>query len=218
MYKFSITVFLVIFVLHAGAQNALPDFSLDSIGKNRTRISWSNPFGTGLIQMNIQSSTDSIRNFRTFFSSPSPQLPQNGIVDNRVYSGRMFYRIFYVVTGGTYFFTKSKTASTALVALTDTPQANAPVVNQEYSDVPSIYVVVNRDGFAEIKLPDAADKKYKLVFYDNNHNPLFTINKIMDTDLVLDKTNFMHAGLFYFELYDGTKLIEKNKIYLQKEF
>lgn len=218
MHKFWITVIFAACILRAGAQNALPDFSVDSLGKNRTRISWVNPFGTGLIQMNIQSSTDSIKNFRTFFSSPSPQLPQNGIVDNRVYYGKMYYRIFYVVTGGSYFFTKSKGVGTGYAQLGGVPNTSNYVANPENSNMPSMYVMVNQDGFAEIKLPDAAEKKYKLIFYDSNHNLLFTLNKIKEPNLVLDKTNFMHAGLFYFELYENEKLIEKNKIFLQKDF
>ncbi len=218
MYKFCLAVLLATIVSHAGAQNVLPDFSVDSLGKSLTRVSWVNPFGRELIQMNIQSSYDSIKNFRTFFSSPSPELPQNGVVDKRAYSGRMFYRIFYVITGARYYFTKSKTPSKAMPELSDKPREYTEPEVLVNSDLPSVFVVVNHDGFAEIKLPDAATKKYKLVFFDGDHKPLFTINKVTDTDLVLDKTNFLHAGLFYFELYDGVKLVEKNKIYLQKEF
>ena len=219
MHKFWITVIFAAFIIHAGAQNALPDFSVDSLGKNRTRVSWMNPFGESLIQMNVQSSSDSIKNFRTFFSTPSPQLPQNGVVDTRVLYGKTFYRIFYVVTGGAYYFTKSKPVGSGPAALSDNPNPNVPVaVVPDNSNMPSKYVMINQDGFAQVKLPDAADKKYKIIFYDSNHNLLFSINKIKDTELVLDKTNFMHAGLFYFDLYDGDKLIEKNKIFLQKDF
>jgi hypothetical protein len=217
MVRFCITAVLTGFILHASAQNPLPDFSVDSLGKNLTRVSWVNSYGAGLIQVSVQSSYDSIKNFRTFFSSPSPQLPQNGIVDKRA-QGKMYYRIFYAFSGGSYGFTKARLAGTGPVAQTDEPNTNVVAQQNNYGYLPSIYVVVNPDGFAEIKLPEAATKKYRLVFFDENHNQLFTINKINEPDLVLDKTNFLHAGLFYFELYDGDKLVEKNRIYLQKEF
>jgi len=217
MAKLCITVFLTTIILNVSAQNPLPDFSVDSLGANRTRISWVNPYGGGLIQVSIQSSTDSIKNFRTFFSSPSPQLPQNGMVDKRPYGGKLYFRIFYAFSGGTYAFTKAKSVGTEQLAQTDEPRADI-ATGPTQSNSPSVYVVVNPHGFAEIKLPEAATKKYKIVFFDENHTRLFTLNKITDTDLVLDKTNFMHAGYFYFELYDGDKLVERNKIYLQKEF
>jgi hypothetical protein len=131
----------------------------------------------------------------------------------------MYYRIFYAFHGGSYAFTPSKLSGTGPVVLTDEPNKN--IVSQPVPanpNLPSTYVVVNSDGFPEIKLPDAAAKKYRLVFFDENRNRLFSINKIKDTDLVLDKTNFMHAGTFYFELYNGDELVEKNKIYLPKDF
>jgi len=218
MLKFCKTVVLTVIILHAAAQNPLPDFSVDSLGKNRTRISWVNSFGAGIIQISVQSSYDSVKNFRTFFSSPSPQLPQNGIVDTRPSGGRMYYRIFYAYSGGSYMFTKTRSVGSGPVTQTDQPNPNIntePIVNY---NVPSRYVSINQHGFPEIKLPDAAAKKYRIVFFDENHAEIFALNKITDTDLVVDKTNFLHAGTFYFELYNGDKLVEKNKIYLQKEF
>lgn len=83
---------------------------------------------------------------------------------------------------------------------------------------PSTYVVSNRDGFVELKLPEANNKTYKIVFFDGDGKKLFTINRVSDTDLVIDKANFMHAGWFIFELYENDKLKERNKILLQKDF
>jgi hypothetical protein len=83
---------------------------------------------------------------------------------------------------------------------------------------PSVYVVNNPDGFIEIKLPDAATKNYKIIFFDTDGKKLFTINKITDTDLVIDKSDFQHAGWFTFELYEDGNLKEKNKVLLQKDF
>lgn len=218
MFKYWITVVSTVIILKASAQNPLPDFSVDSLSKNRTRISWINTFGESVIQLNVQFSYDSIKNFKTLFTSPSPQLPQNGYVDVRPYTGRMYYRIFYAFAGGTYTFTQSKAVGGPPAVQTD--EANHNIVIQppvDYSS-PSKYIMVNADGFPEIRLADADGKKYKIAFFDENHAPLFTINKVTGPSLVLDKTNFLHAGTFYFEIYNGDKLIEKNRIYLAKEF
>ena len=40
---------------------------------------------------------------------------------------------------------------------------------------------------------------------------------VIYTDRVLDKTNFVHAGWFTYELYEDEKLKEKNKFQLQKD-
>ena len=90
------------------AQDSLPNFIAENLGKNRVRIGWVNPFGEGCNQLNVQSSYDSLRYFRTVFSTPSPELPQNGFVVNKFGSEKMYYRIFYVLNGGAYFFTTSK--------------------------------------------------------------------------------------------------------------
>ncbi len=98
----------IIFSLHTLAQNSLPDFSVDNLGKGKIRISWSNPFGESCIQLSIQRSFDSAKNFRTIQSPQSPGLPQNGFIDNDYAAPYSYYRIFYVLTGGAYYFTRPK--------------------------------------------------------------------------------------------------------------
>lgn len=218
MFKFGLTVVLISVLIHAAAQKPLPDLSVDSLGKGKTRISWVNPYGEGLIQISVQSSYDSIKDFRTFFSSPSPQLPQNGYVDARPHTGKIYYRVFYAFAGGSYAFSVSKPVGYGPVKQTDEPDATIAATGTNPYNSASRYVIVNSDGFAEIKLPDAAEKKYRVIFFDDQNNKLFTLNKITDTDLKLDKTNFMRAGYFYFEIYNGEKLVERNKIYLPREF
>ena len=101
---------ILIFILHSTialfSQDTLPDFTLSERGE-RVTISWTNPY-KGLIQLNIQRSYDSLRNFSTIFSATSPELPQNGYTDQKPPTNRIFYRIFYVQQGGAYFFSNSK--------------------------------------------------------------------------------------------------------------
>lgn len=90
------------------AQDTLPSFSLAILKGSKAQISWTNPF-SNCIQLSVQKSYDSLRFFQTIFSTQSPELPQNGYVDNNfIPQMKIFYRIFYVLEDGKYFFTQSK--------------------------------------------------------------------------------------------------------------
>jgi hypothetical protein len=84
--------------------------------------------------------------------------------------------------------------------------------------VPSFYVYTNQDGYVFINLPDADRKKYRIKFFEEDDSFLFEVKNIKETGLTLDKANFVHAGWFKFELFNDDKLVEKNKIYLNREF
>jgi hypothetical protein len=55
-------------------------------------------------------------------------------------------------------------------------------------------------------------------FFEENGNPIFEIQHIREPQLILDKSNFLHAGWFFFELYEDEKLKEKSKFFLSKDF
>jgi hypothetical protein len=94
------------------SQDTLPKFTARDLGKGRAQISWTNAFQNTLVQLTVQRSFDSLKYFRSIFSSQSPELPQNGFVDNNLPQGyKVFYRIQYVFEGGAYFFTKSRSIS-----------------------------------------------------------------------------------------------------------
>ncbi len=91
----------------ADAQDTLPNFTVQTPGNGRVIISWANPY-PNLIQLAVQRSYDSLKKFSTIFSTTSPELPTNGYSDQVPVGPRVYYRIFYVMEGGAYFFTKSK--------------------------------------------------------------------------------------------------------------
>ena len=266
---YSAIIISFLFFSQAKAQNPLPDFSAEDIGGNKIRISWTNPYGDNCIQLMVQASYDSIKNYRTIFSTESPQLPQNGFVYTLPYNARLYYRIFYILLGNAYTFTASKSAGAVTFQQSAenvlsqqkldpiriiTIRNNESIIAQlKYADYwrfkdsiarftkdtlfilsqdqvllkpynpenyyrPSPYVVTNKDGFVTVRLPEATVKTYKLIFFDSDGKKLFSINHITDTELVIDKTNFMHAGWFKFELYEDDKLKEKNRILLQRDF
>lgn len=273
MKRICLFIFLTVIIFtSAKAQNGLPDFSVEDIGSNKVRISWINNFGENCIQLMVQASNDSLKNFRTIFSTESPQLPQNGFVYTLKYPAKLYYRIFYILNGNAYYFSASKRPIAAMyrepesnnfdskeqpkidpISIITIRTKDSIVARLLYADYwkfrdsigkntkdtlfvlsqdqvlikpfnpenyfrPSIYVVTNKEGFITIKLPEATQKNYRVVFLTMENKRLFTINHVTDTELVIDKTNFMHAGWFKFELYEDNKLKEKNKILLQRDF
>jgi len=92
----------------ATSQNPLPDFLAEDLGKGKVRISWTNSFGEGCVQLTVQSSFDSLKWFKTIFSTESPQLPQNGFVYSVPFQGKLYYRVSYILAGNAFYFSHSK--------------------------------------------------------------------------------------------------------------
>ena len=280
MKKLKKILSLILVIVIAGksfGQDTLPRFTIVERG-NRVIISWTNPF-ENLVQLNVQRSYDSIKRYTTIFSAPSPGLPHNGYTDTKKPANRVFYRIFYVLPGGMYTFSKARRATDS-VDYASSANINNPrdisnsnllnvipgdrrIVTIKIRDVvlkqlsinafrnfrdsilhltkdtlfavndslvglspysglenwkASSYIFINRDGYISISLPLEGEKKYNLKFFEENGSSLFEINNIKETPLIIDKSNFVHAGWFLFELYEDNKLKEKNKLYLPKDF
>lgn len=264
LHKFLVAVLVCITVgITTRAQNPLPDFTIRDLGKNRVAISWINPF-ENCIQLNVQRSFDSLRNFRTIFSTPSPELPQNGFVDTKSPHPKVYYRIFYVLQGGAYFFSPAKqppagfenidlidstsnrlvtirkrdsivtrlpfyrykqfrdsiiyNTKDSLFAINEEEIVIKPFIPQPPAWRPSIYLFTNREGFVTMHLPDAKQKHYKVIIYDTDGQILYSLAHVKETHLVLDKSDFVHAGWFSFDLFEDGQLKEKNRFYIPKEF
>jgi hypothetical protein len=84
---------------------------------------------------------------------------------------------------------------------------------------PSLNIYTNNKGFVSINLPEASkNHKYRIVFYDETNTEIFRIKLLKLDKLVLEKSNFLHAGWFFFELFEDDTIVEKNKFYLDKNF
>jgi hypothetical protein len=207
------------------AQDTLPRFTVNNVGNNRIIIGWVNGLGA-MRQISIQRSFDSLKNYKTILSVADPNATQNGFADTKAPSDHMYYRLFYVLGNGTYYFTAARQPR---LDTSRTAAANAgemvPPAKQTVKDsaqiknpgfVPSFYVYTNNTGDVFINLPDADKKKYNLKFFDEANNLLFDIKEIKESGLTLDKTNFYHAGWFWFELYNEDKLVERHKFYVAR--
>lgn len=226
MKRFCIFFFITTCVLtFAGsAQDTLPRFSVNNVGNNRIIIGWVNAFGP-MRQISIQRSHDSLKNYKTILSVADPNAVHNGFADTKAPNDHMYYRIFYVLGTGAYYFTAAKKPRLD-IARTESVEVSSlqtGVVTKKDSTalknpgfVPSFYVYTNNTGDVFINLPDADKKVYSLKFFDESNTFLFDIKGIKETGLTLDKTNFYHAGWFWFELYNAEKLVERHRFYLTR--
>lgn len=260
------------------AQDSLPKLSVKS-KSSKVILAWQNPF-RDVVQINIQRSYDSLKNFKTILSVADPSAVTNGYLDSKPPDLRQFYRLYVQQSGGKYFFTntyrpvpdtaralaktkpavkpplkqtspappvgqqqtdlpvvidredepviedgnpkkieknsngKKKLSNTRQVGI-DSTKADAPAL-QEIT-VPSVFVHTNSQGHIVIALPPEKTNQYTLKFFKEDGTPLFTMNKIRESQLTIDKTNFIKAGWFKFELYENNQLKEKNKFFIPKE-
>jgi hypothetical protein len=207
------------------AQDTLPRFTVKNAGNNRIIIGWVNNYPVTK-QISIQRSFDSLKNYKTILSVTDPSAIQNGFADTKASNDHMFYRLFINLDKGEFFVTPPQKplidTSVAVTQPVEPPMNKDVIANKPFPKkpdfLPSFYVYTNKDGYVFINLPDADKKKYHIKFYEENDELLFEIKSIKEPALTLDKTNFIHSGWFKFELYSDEKLIEKNKIYLSKEF
>jgi hypothetical protein len=264
-----ISLLLIVFFVAITVVHAQKNFqvSVSKVNDLKVKVEWQNPYGDSVVQLNVQRSWDSVKNFRTIFVPLSPELPQNGYVDETAGYAGMYYRVFYVLGNGSFYFTKAKKTTTGSDFTNDVTQeevadtsflitvhdedsviatlnyngykrfkdsivnftrdtlfslTDADVLIRYYNNditwIPSTHIFTNTDGYVQIFLADASTKNYRLRFLDEKHKPLFTIQHVTQPQLMLDKTDFMHAGWFYFELFEDNKLKERNKFYIPKDF
>ena len=110
----------------------------------------------------------------------------------------------------------TKTKDTLLFVNADTILIK-PFVPKEVYKVSSL-VFTGKDGNVNIALLDANKKKYAVKFYDQDNAMLLEIKEIRDQLLIVDKTNFVHAGWYRFELFEEGKIKEKNRLFIPKDF
>lgn len=271
MRNFLPALFCGIHLFTQAQEDSLPDFSVANKGNNRVVISWNNKFKQ-LKQISIQRSADSNSNFKTIITVPDPNNRQNGFMDTKATTDKMFYRLYILVEGSNFIFTKSKRpvsdsilaalkADTASKAISDSAYVklvkriiteNIPdsvlspselYLLRKYKDskadllpdsvkrkmdarmdiktkppLPLYHILTDQDGTVKIQLKDFDKKKYTIRFYEDDETFLFELKEIKDAMLMLDKSNFIHAGWFRSELFENGKLVEKNRFYIPKEF
>jgi len=212
----------LLWITTAAAQDSLFSFQVTAKPGKKNLISWRNNY-TNVSRISIQRSTDSLSRFTTIVTVPDATVIENGFMDGRPPNSSVFYRLFIVFTNGGYVFTPSKrpgpdtggSASDQLIQ--DTRGFVKPPPPKEIPRS-SKYVYTERFGNVMVSLPDAREKRYSISFYEENNRPLFEIEKVTSPTIVVDKANFVHSGWFWYELFESGTLIERQKIFIPRDF
>ena len=195
------------------SQDTLPKISVTQI-RDKVLISWTNPY-TSVTNIGIQRSYDSLKYFTTIGSVLNVKAASNGFVDTKKFMPAQYYRLFISFEGGTYIFTESHKPGIDTLAAMPLVTENLKPVQTWF--IPSKQIYTGRDNNIVMALPDANKKKYSIKFFEDDGTFLFEIKKIPEPYLTVDKVNFIHSGLFRFELYADGVLAEKHKIYIPKD-
>jgi hypothetical protein len=224
MYRFCIPLLFFISLQKISfAQDTLPKITVTELGK-KVLVSWNNPF-TNVTNISVQRSQDSLKNFTTIGSLLDVSPGINGFTDTKEFiPSNQYYRLFISFYGGSYIFTQShrpgKDTISELTTIEKQKSEKKPAEIPKYAPnifVPSSHVYTGKDNNVIISLPDAVRKRYSIKFYRADGSFLFEVSKIDENFLTLDKANFLHAGLFIFELYDNHIIIERHKFYIPKD-
>lgn len=191
MMKQSVTRFLLLLAIAAisfesAAQDTLPRFTLEDKGNGRIIISWRNPY-PNLIQLAVQRSYDSLKRFSTVYSSTSPELPVNGFSDKIVPGLKPYYRIFYVMQGGAYYFTKSKRIDAAIVSTSNNVGSTGTTVDSRRDQMNEETVNALKSKKAD-SLAYPPDKKFFIKIADSLYTTLITREMLHFRDSILANT------------------------------
>lgn len=213
---FFLFFFSTAFFYRSFAQNALPHISLKNYN-GKIIISWLNQYHKVAKSVYIQCSYDSLRDFSTIASMLYPENIENGYVDNKPPYKNTYYRVFVAFAGGSYVFSEVKNSgkSEPLYEL-NSGDSIAMALLKPIIKPHNNHIYIGRENNVIIELPDAEIKKYSIKFYDDSIQPIFELHKLAESFLTLEKVNFLHAGWYYYEIYENGKLVEKDKFYLPK--
>lgn len=162
MKKIILSLFIFI-SLHSNAQDSLPDFSVINKGNNRIVISWNNPYKLTR-QISIQRSPDSLNNFKSIITVPDPMNRQNGYLDTKAPNDRMFYRLYILVDGSNFIFTKTKRP------VTESELANAVSEKTIGEPVLDSAVIKVLDKIVNRQIPDTVLTTEEILILKNYRN------------------------------------------------
>lgn len=203
--------------MRVSAQEPLPQITVKNIN-GKIVVSWLSDFAKPPKTINIQRSWDSLRNYTTIGTVLNPENRENGYADAKPPHDNLYYRVFVAFDGGAYLFSKTaRPVKTPLEAAELSIGDSIALFNIKPVTYSSNRIHPGKDNNILLHLQDAETKKYSVKFFDEENTLLFTLNKLHETDLIIDKVNFVHVGWFYFEVYEGGKLLEKNRFFIPRD-
>jgi hypothetical protein len=152
---FYLSLLLSVVCSTASGQSVLPGITVKNIS-GRIVISWRNDYKEPVVNLSIQRSYDSLKNYTTIGSVLNPQNVENGYADESAPYNKMYYRIFISFAGGSYLFSEVRrpvkdSYPAPTISPADKPNSSVTVVPQD----PMIWI--NRDS-SILKIPPIINK------------------------------------------------------------
>ncbi len=234
MIRFFIILFSVTIIGNTFAQDTLPKFTALKTKDGRSIISWINDYGI-VKQITIQRSTDSLRGFASIATDSMPMNRKGVFIDNKSKLVNYYYRIFIQLPEGKYLYSVTKKVKRywqlpKIVLPKSISELSFDSIRGFYNDsskilidtftvdpkifVASDYIFTDKKGNVLITLPNAENRNFSIVFYDENEKQVLKIPKVKESNLILERYNFYKSGWYYFELKDGNIVIEKHRFLL----
>ncbi|SFE13628.1 hypothetical protein SAMN05518672_104617 [Chitinophaga sp. CF118] len=224
-----------------GIPPVLPEFSA-LIKTGKIQLDFISGF-RDVAQIGVQRSLDSVQYFYTIGYVSSPNDYRNTFSDAKPLPGSNYYRLLVTFNSGKYLYTKimlavadstidagrklqlsdvkEAVAAAAAAAKQNTTNPTTGVKEEPKKEEvkvvvwhPSNYVYTTVDGNINIKLPDAANKRYSVKFFEPDGSFLFEIKEVKEPFLILEKAIFLHSGWFNFEIFEGNKSYEKWNLFI----
>jgi len=200
-------------------------------------ISWYNQYD-GVKSISVQRSLDSVRNFVTIGILNLPKKGYGIYNDLHPEVGKNYYRLsvefgsdlewfsnIYKIVLDSATIAKAaafRASNPVQTPIFPTPKNGRPelknsntetvpaiVTPPEFTFIPSNKIYTNPyTGHVNINLEDALNRRYNIRFYDPSKNEVLRISRVSKPILILDKNNFNSRGIYSFQLFDGTSLVE----------
>lgn len=218
----SLTAFL------SKAQTTLPDIQATT-QKGINVLSWICQYD-GIKSIAVQRSSDSIYNFATIGYVKDLKKGTQGYVDGHPLPGNNFYRLYIAFNSDLTWYSNrikvhidsAQLMQKAVLPPNDSLQkmltemaGGGETINTSnitsYTYIRSQYVFTNPfTGHINIELPDDLNAKdvYALKFFNQQNVKIFEVPKVVEQSVILDKRNFQKKGLYKFELFKNSKIIE----------
>ncbi len=189
-------------------------------------VCWQHKYTVEIKGISIQRSYDSVKNFSSIASVSFPRDIANGYIDPAPPYTKMFYRLFIAFDSGVYMFTPSQRPvvdnhfdmARAIQKVKDDNYVKDPANPKKDLPVyPSRRIYTNKDNTVVINIPEYENDTYSVKFFDDEYKAIYTVSRITDGYLTIERGNFKRSGWFFFELYKNEELLEKNRFYIAKD-
>jgi hypothetical protein len=224
-FIFGPLLLIVVCVLHARGQDTLPKFSAVMKSNGKVIISWRSNYRK-VNQISIQRSFDSLKNFATLITVPDPSIPENGFVDTKPPGANVYYRLFILLNGSKYMFSKSRrpipeqVAESQIAASQQEPDALPKIDNQRiYYLQPENSATVKPVVASPTKISGGSHIEVEKIIYVTEKDSV--IGKIQGKmlrqfrDSILDKTKdtilFVHADTVLIRPYVAPLVVNEVK-------